>query len=75
MTMVCATTPITRTAPAVPTPVDMARRAAGHLATKLNALARAIAADRRRRRDAAALAALPFDLRKDLGWPAGDTHR
>ncbi|MCC8933435.1 hypothetical protein [Rhizobium sp. 'Codium 1'] len=75
MTMVCCTAPITRTAPAVPTTVDMARRAAAHLATKLNGLAHAIAEDRRRRRDAAALAALPFDLRKDLGWPAGDTHR
>lgn len=28
-----------------------------------------------RRRDEAALEALPFDLRKDLGWPAGDTAK
>ncbi|MGL3605417.1 hypothetical protein ACSV9I_02770 [Rhizobium sp. G187] len=31
---------------------------------------------RRLRREQAALQAMPFDLRKDLGWPAGDTgHR
>ncbi|MFN3721352.1 MAG: hypothetical protein ACK4UW_20845 [Rhizobium rhizophilum] len=73
--MVCSDTPITRTAPAVPTPGDMASRAAGHLAAKLNGFARAIADNRRRRRDAAVLAALPFDLRKDLGWPADDMRR
>ncbi|MDH4438860.1 MAG: hypothetical protein QE284_00545 [Rhizobium sp.] len=29
----------------------------------------------RRRREQRALDALPFDLRKDLGWPAGDIRR
>ncbi|PYB75110.1 MULTISPECIES: hypothetical protein [Rhizobium] len=74
MTMVCCDTPITRTAPAA-TLGAMARRAAGRLATKLNGLARTIAEHHRARRDRAALEALPFDLRKDLGWPAGDTAR
>jgi hypothetical protein len=74
MTMVCCDTPISRTAPAVPTPGEMASRAAGHLATKLTGLVNAAVAHRRQRRNAAALAALPFDLRKDLGWPAGDMN-
>jgi hypothetical protein len=30
---------------------------------------------RRRRREQRALENLPFDLRKDLGWPAGDIRR
>ncbi len=30
---------------------------------------------RRRRLEQRALESLPFDLRKDLGWPAGDIHR
>jgi hypothetical protein len=34
-----------------------------------------IADAERRRREQRALEALPFDLRKDLGWPAGDIHR
>lgn len=34
-----------------------------------------LADGRRRRLDQRALDSLPFDLRKDLGWPAGDIHR
>lgn len=52
---------------------ERASRAADRLATAMKALARAFGDHRRRRRDAATLEALPFDLRKDLGWPAGDT--
>ncbi len=75
MTMVCCDTQITRTAPAVPTLGDMAARVAGRLATKLHGLANALAESRRRRLEQRALEAMPFDLRKDLGWPAGDTAR
>jgi hypothetical protein len=75
MTMVCCDTSISRTAPAVSTPGEMASRAAGHLATKLTGLVNAFAARRRRRLDQRALEGLPFDLRKDLGWPGGDIDR
>lgn len=54
---------------------ERASHAADRLATAMKALARAFADHRRRRLDAAALEALPFDLRKDLGWPSGDTNR
>jgi hypothetical protein len=73
MTMVCCDTPMERSA--APTPAELAKAAAGRLATSLDGLARAIAAHRRRRLDQKALEALPFDLRKDLGWPAGDMRR
>lgn len=73
MTMVCCDTPITRPElTRIPTPGGMAKAAAGRLADSVNRLARGLADGHRRRRDAAALAALPLDLRKDLGWPAGD---
>jgi hypothetical protein len=52
---------------------ERASHAADRLATLIRTLSRAIADHRRRRLDAAALEALPFDLRKDLGWPSGDT--
>jgi hypothetical protein len=75
MTMVCSVPPITRTGPAAPTLGALAKHAAGRLATSLNGLAHNLAEHRRHRRDMAALEALPFDLRKDLGWPAGDIDR
>lgn len=75
MTMVCSDTSIHRTAPAFPTVGALAKHAAGRLATSLHGLARAMAKHHRRRLDQAALEALPFDLRKDLGWPAGDIDR
>ncbi|AOG11418.1 hypothetical protein [Agrobacterium sp. RAC06] len=52
---------------------ERASHAADRLATIIRTLSRALADHRRRRLDAAALEALPFDLRKDLGWPSGDT--
>ncbi len=52
---------------------ERASHAADRLVTLIRTLSRAIADHRRRRLDAAALEALPFDLRKDLGWPSGDT--
>lgn len=78
MTMVCCDTPIpraerSRTAAAALTLDERASRAADRLAAAMKAVANAIASHRRRRLDAAALEALPFELRKDLGWPAGDT--
>lgn len=75
MTMVCSVSPMTPSATAAPTLAGLAKAAAGRLATWLNGLAHAIADHRRRRLDQRALEALPFDLRKDLGWPAGDTNR
>ncbi len=52
---------------------------ATHLAERavrfLGELSGKMAAARRRRQEQRALDALPFDLRKDLGWPAGDIHR
>ncbi|ODS57270.1 MAG: hypothetical protein ABS40_06920 [Agrobacterium sp. SCN 61-19] len=53
---------------------ERASHAADRFATALKALARAFADHRRQRLEQAALEALPFDLRKDLGWPAGDTN-
>ena len=41
----------------------------------LGAFLTRIAAARRRRQELRALEAMPFDLRKDLGWPAGDIRR
>lgn len=89
MTMVCCDTPlprpVTRTIPrlnartdsayltAAQTLDERANHAADRLVTLIRTLSRAIADHRRRRLDAAALEALPFDLRKDLGWPSGDT--
>ncbi len=75
MTMVCCDTEMTRTARSAPTLAAMAKLAAGSLASHMNGLARSYADRRRMKRDAAALAAMPDDLRKDLGWPAGDMHR
>lgn len=75
MTLVCCDTPTPRTARTAPTPAVLARTVVGRLATHLNGLARGIADRRRIRRDGEALAALPLDLRKDLGWPAGDMRR
>lgn len=83
MTMVYCETEMTRTALRAPAPAALAKAAAGNLAKRMNRLAQTLAhtlvqtlADRRRaRRNAAALAAMPDDLRKDLGWPAGDMHR
>ncbi|MDQ0422988.1 hypothetical protein J2045_004038 [Peteryoungia aggregata LMG 23059] len=75
MTMVCSVSPLSRTATAAPTPGVMVKAAVGRLANSLEGFACAIAARRRRRLDQAALDALPFDLRKDLGWPAGDISR
>jgi len=75
MTMVCSVSPMTPSATAAPTLAGLAKAAAGRLATGLNGLAHTIADHRRRRLDQHALEALPFDLRKDLGWPAGDTRR
>lgn len=54
---------------------ERASQAVDRLATLIRTLSRALADHRRRRLDAAALEALPFDLRKDLGWPSGDTFR
>lgn len=75
MTMVCSVSPMTPSATAAPTLAGLAKAAAGRLATSLNGLAHNLAEHRRRRLDQRALEALPFDLRKDLGWPAGDTER
>lgn len=80
MTMVCSVTPIERTArsarlPGISTPAALMAAAAGGLAAKAHGLIRAMADHRRRHLDARALEALPFDLRKDLGWPGGDMHR
>jgi len=72
MTMVCCDTPSARTAP---TAGEMAKTAAARLAGQINGVARRLAEQRRRRLERAALEALPFDLRKDLGWPAGDMRR
>lgn len=72
MTLVCCDTPAISSARAAPTLAVLVKAAAGRLATSLNGLARALAAHRRRRLERAALDALPLDLRKDLGWPAGD---
>ncbi len=72
MTMVCSVPQHSRTAPAGPTPGVMAKAAVARLANSLQGLARAVAAHRRHRRELKALEAMPFDLRKDLGWPAGD---
>lgn len=63
-----------RIASAASTLDERASRAADRIATAMKVLARAFADHRRQRLDAAALEALPFDLRKDLGWPAGDTN-
>lgn len=78
--------PVTRTIPQLNASIDSvgltaaartlderASHAADRLATMIRTLSRALADHRRRRIDAAALEALPFDLRKDLGWPSGDT--
>jgi hypothetical protein len=54
---------------------ERASHAADRFATAVRVLARAIADHRRRRLEQVALEALPFDLRKDLGWPSGDTIR
>jgi len=75
MTMVCSVSPMSPSATTAPTLAGLARAAAGRLATVVNGLARTVAEHRRRRIDQRALEALPFDLRKDLGWPAGDTER
>lgn len=75
MTMVCSVTPEIRTASPASMLAATAKAMAGHLAAKLNRLAQAVAEHRRHRLEQAALEALPFDLRKDLGWPAGDTRR
>lgn len=75
MTMVCSVSPMTPSATAAPTVAGMAKAAAGRLANRIDGLACALAEHRRRRLELAALEALPFDLRKDLGWPARDTRR
>lgn len=80
MTMVCSVTPIERTArsarlPGVSTPAALMATTVGRLAAKAHGLIRAMADHRRRRLDQRALEALPFDLRKDLGWPGGDIDR
>lgn len=49
--------------------------AVGRLAAKTRGLLADLAARRHLRLDARALEGLPFDLRKDLGWPAGDMRR
>jgi hypothetical protein len=49
----------------------LAQRAVPFLGDLLSRLAEA----RRHRLQQRALDSLPFDLRKDLGWPAGDIHR
>ncbi|MBC2773382.1 hypothetical protein H6M51_10935 [Rhizobium sp. AQ_MP] len=75
MTMVCCDSPTTPSATAAPTLAGIAKAAAGRLATRFDVLASTLADHRRRRLELAALEALPFDLRKDLGWPAHDTSR
>ncbi|MFN7010924.1 MAG: hypothetical protein ACK4PN_12920 [Allorhizobium sp.] len=65
-----------RRLPTVVHPIAAAPLAAS-LAASLAALvaaSRALQSWRRRRADARALEALPFDLRKDIGWPASDRH-
>jgi hypothetical protein len=63
------------------TPMIPRPRAKAHALHRMARLVRSISdlltriADaERRRREQRALEALPFDLRKDLGWPAGDIH-
>ena len=89
MTMVCCDTPISRlTSRTIPrlnintesnglavarTLDERASHAADRLVTLIRTLSRGLAERRRRRLDAAALEALPFDMRKDLGWPSRDT--
>lgn len=61
-----------RRLPTVAHPIAAAPVAASLAA--LVAASRALQSWRRRRADARALEALPFDLRKDIGWPASDRH-
>jgi hypothetical protein len=71
MTLLHFDTPLIRSprAPSAGIPLPFsAVRSLGALLTRL-------AEAGRRRREQRALDAMPFDLRKDLGWPAGDIHR
>lgn len=75
MTLVHFDTPIARAlrgAPAANRPARLPANLPAHLVVKAIA---AINDWRMRRRDQRALESLPLDLRKDLGWPAGDMRR
>ena len=67
MTLVHFDTPMTRFLRGAP-----AANRPAHLFVKATS---AIAAWRRHREEQRALDAMPLDLRKDLGWPAGDIRR
>ncbi len=71
MTLVHFDTPIARSLRGVPAANRPARLPALGI---VKALA-AVNDWRKRREQMRALESLPFDLRKDLGWPAGDMHR
>ncbi|KQW26961.1 hypothetical protein ASE36_19415 [Rhizobium sp. Root274] len=61
--------------PTAPSSASLARRAAHAVLGTLGDLARCAAEAQRRRSEQRALDALPLDLRKDIGWPAGDIRR
>jgi hypothetical protein len=71
MTLLHYDTPLIRNPDAHSPAIQLALRIVRSLSDGLTRLADA----RRRRGEQRALENLPFDLRKDLGWPAGDIHR
>jgi hypothetical protein len=71
MTLIHYDTPLIRRPPATAVSAQATRTVVSALGRLFTHLADA----RRRRLDQRALENLPFDLRKDLGWPAGDIGR
>lgn len=74
MTLLHYDTPF-RISQTAPSSASLARRWAHFVVRTLGDFARHAADAQRRRSDQRALDALPLDLRKDIGWPAGDIHR
>lgn len=71
MTLIHYDTPLIRR----PQATAVSEQATRTVVSALGRLFTRLAGARRRRLEQRALESLPFDLRKDLGWPAGDIHR